>query len=83
MSSTARIALTFLLAVLAVLLWGASQFPAWYDRDYIGGVERIMAVFLFTVALALNLLERPLAPRRTLPAPRAMAPRRVASGKRH
>lgn len=56
MSSPARIALTFLLAVLAVLLWGASTLPTWYDRAYLGEVERTFAVFLFAVALGLNLL---------------------------
>ena len=64
MSPAARIALTFLLTVLAVLLWGASQLPTWYDRSYIGEVERTLAVFLFAVALGLNLLQRRPEPQR-------------------
>ena len=55
MSAKARIALTFLLVVLAVVIWGASQIPIWYDRGALGGGERVFAACLFVLAIALNL----------------------------
>ena len=55
MSPKTRIALTFLLVVLAVAIWGASQFQVWYDRSALGGSERAFAACLFMLAIALNL----------------------------
>jgi len=78
MSATMRVVLTFLLVVLAVALWGASQLPLWYDRAYIGEVERTLAVFLFGLALVVNLMKKraepPAHPQPAHPHPAARKP---------
>lgn len=55
MSPKTRIALTFVLVVLAVAIWGVSQLPVWYDRSALGDGERVFAACLFMLAIALNL----------------------------
>ncbi len=55
MSPKVRVALTFLLVVLAVVIWGVSQLPVWYDRGALGDGERVFAASLFMLAIALNL----------------------------
>ena len=55
MSPKVRVALTFLLVVLAVAIWGLSQLPAGYDRSVLGDGERLFAACLFMLAIALNL----------------------------
>lgn len=55
MSPKTRVALTFLLVVLAVAIWGVSQLPVQYDRGALGGSERLFAAGLFMLAVALNL----------------------------
>ena len=55
MSPKTRVALTFLLVVLAVAIWGVSQLPVQYDRSALGGSERLFAAALFMLAVALNL----------------------------
>ena len=61
MSPKMRVALTFLLVVLAVAFWGVSQLPVQYDRGALGGGERLFAAGLFMLAVVLNLngLARP------------------------
>ncbi len=56
MAPKARVALTFLLVLLAVLLWGVSQLPLQYDRGALGGSERLFAAGLFLLAIVINLL---------------------------
>ncbi len=55
MSPKTRVALTFLMVVLAVVIWGVSQLPVSYDRSALGGSERVFAACLFMLAIALNL----------------------------
>ena len=55
MSPKTRVALTFLLVVLAVVIWGVSQLPVSYDRSALGDSERVFAACLFMLAIALNL----------------------------
>jgi len=55
MSPKTRIALTFLLVVLAVAIWGVSQLPVSYDRSALGDGERVFAACLFMLAIVLNL----------------------------
>ncbi len=55
MSPKLRVVLTFVLVLLAVLVWGVSQLPARYDRSALGGGERAFAASLFVLAIALNL----------------------------
>ena len=55
MSQNLRVALTFLLVVLAVAVWGLSQLPTGYDRSGLGDGERVFAACLFMLAIVVNL----------------------------